>query len=172
MSIKSFIRNYIWRTKEPWVELGYDGKQLKVKQYNDAFTKEQRMKLGSVCDGKTDDEVADLFAAREVVEMEDPKLEVIHSGIEEDGRIKVHLDWNSAFIKHLHQNGIIGDDDDDTIANYLKLLTTNELEGETEDFYTKAQIDGAFSEIERELESEFKEASKQTRRKKSRRIVK
>jgi hypothetical protein len=164
MSLKSLWRTYVWNTSTPWADIGYDGKKLLVKGFNKAFVDEQRNKQGDLCDGKTDKEIVNLFVDRENVEREDPKLDIIHMGIEADGKIKVKLDWNRAFIRHLQENGISGETEDEAIQAYLQLLTMNELQGETtpEEFFSKDQIEEAFGEMDRELDQEFDVAKKQS----------
>ena len=108
-----------------------------------------------------------LFIDRENIEHEDPKLEVKHSGIMEDGQIKIELDWNSAFIRHLAENGITGETEEEAVRAYLELLTLGTLSPELREF-TDEEIDNAFAEQDRELEAELEEAKERLKRPKKR----
>lgn len=98
-----------------------DGKLL-VKSYNSAFVADLRSKHGDLFLNKTDDEVVQLFAQRESIQFEEPKLEVVHSGITEDGRVQMKLDWNQAFIRHLQQNGITAETEEEAVETYLMMI--------------------------------------------------
>lgn len=53
---------------------------------------------------------------------EDPHVEI--KGIVQDPKkgIKIELDWNDAFIKHLRENGFDGVDDDAVVQKYIAIL--------------------------------------------------
>lgn len=157
--------------KQPKVELGYEDGKMVVKSYNQAFVEEQRKLLGDLAEGRSDEQVIQLFLDRDALDKEEPRLDVVHMGIEADGKVKVQLDWNRAFIKHLRDNGITADTEDEAVQKYLTMLTLNELQGELEpeEFYSKEQLEAAFGELDKQLEAELEEAKKPKRR---RRMVK
>jgi len=164
-SIKTFWYNYIWKPKTPWADISHDGEKLVVNAYNKAFVEKQRQKLGDLSDRKTDDEVVQLFTDRDHLKREEPKLEVLHYGITEDGRVKMKLDWNHAFITHLHENGFSGETEEEVVQAYLQQLTAKvgeEMEHEPQT-YTRDQIEDAFSEVSREADKELEAAKKQLR---------
>lgn len=157
--------------QSPKIELGYQDGKVIVKSYNKAFVDEQRKIFDELAVGLSDDQVVQLFVNKDSLAKEDPKLEIIHLGIEQDGKVKVELDWNKAFIKHLQENGIIGDDEEEIIKNYLDLLTTNQLQSDDPDeFYTKDQINTVFSEIDKEIEAEFNDIKKNLKKTRKRKI--
>lgn len=155
------------------IKLDENGKVI-PERWNDAFIREQRVKLGTITDGKTDEEVVRLFLDRDSLEKEEPRLDVVHLGIEPDGKVKVQLDWNRAFIRHLKDNGITGDTEDEAVQKYLTMLTHNELQGELdpEEFYSKEQLEAAFAELDQQLEFELEDAKKQGRKPARRRTIK
>lgn len=162
---------------EPWADLQFLNGKLVVVDYNDPFVKNLRATLGDLVDDETsDDVVVQLYVDRENLEREEPRLEILHMGIEEDGQLKIKLDWNKAFIDHLRKNGIVGETEDDAIKAYLSRLTTEtaDIEGELGDVLTRDQINEAFRDIDnvaqRELDdaaASVKNAKKPRRRRKS-----
>lgn len=150
--------------KKSWVDMSYQDDKLIVKNFNKTFANECRNKLGNIIsDNKTDKEVIDIFIERKNINREEPKLEVIHCGIDKDGFVKVELDWNNAFINHLRNNGFSGNSEEDLIQSYLERVSMNSAEKLLEDpaSYSKEEIERAFIEITRETESELQEAKKQ-----------
>ncbi len=107
----------------PWADINYVAGRMKVNAYNKRFVDDLRQKMGDLTEGLSDDDVIKLFTDRENIELEEPKLDVVHSGIDEDGRIKMQLDWNPAFIRHLADNGIQAETEEEAIQMYLSLLT-------------------------------------------------
>lgn len=234
MSIKSFIRNFIWKTNEPWVDVRYaadglavvdynrafiedlrrksaplsdgkpdeellkffknpdyfaeqkriederelvpkieiayeDGKPV-VKSYNKAFVEEQRKLLGAVCDGRSDEDVVKLFIDRDALDREEPRLDILHTGIEEDGRIKMKLDWNRSFINHLRKHGITGETEEQAVQAYLEMITAKEIQDvPLNELYSADQINEAFKELDKELQQEYKDAEKKVEKKPRRR---
>lgn len=170
--LKSFWYNYISPSK-PWVDLGLDGDKVIIKGYNKAFVEQQRVKLGDLSDGRTDEQIAQLFMDRDAIKKEviPPRLDVVHMGIEPDGRVKVSLDWNQEFIQHLAENGITGETEDEAVQNYLQILTTNEMSHDTE-LFSKDQLQQAFSKLDAETEAEFAQATQQSKKKSRRRSFK
>lgn len=170
--LKSFWHNYITPSK-PWVDLGLAGDKVIVKGFNKSFVEQQRVKLGDLSDGRTDEQIAQLFVDRDSLRREvvPPRLDVIHLGIETDGRVKVKLDWNSEFIQHLAENGITGETDDEAIQNYLQILTHDHAVHDPE-LFSKDQLKAAFEEIDNTTRDELDAAKKQSMTKSRRRIFK
>jgi hypothetical protein len=137
-------------TKQP------DG-TLEVTGWNHAYVRDLRTRLPSdLTNGKTDSEVVQLWVDRYNHEHVEPKLEVLHSGIEADGRIKMKLEWNTAFVRLLQERGIAGDTEEKMVENYLAMMTRKvdaDLyeEGEGEALTPNPRLPEEH-EIERELE--------------------
>lgn len=147
---------------EPWADLQYVDGKLSVVDFNDAFVDSLRVKFGDlITEEMTDQAIVQLYVDRENIEREEPRLEVLHLGIEDDGQLKIKLDWNKAFINLLLKNGFSGETEDEIIKNYLARLTTEtaDLEGELDDVLTRDQINEAFREIDVEAQREFDEAA-------------
>lgn len=51
-----------------------------------------------------------------------PWIEIKGEAIDPDKGIRLSLDWNTAFITYLKQNGINGTDEDQIIQKYITLL--------------------------------------------------
>lgn len=155
---------------EPWADLQFSGDKLVVVDYNPAFVTKLRSQFGDLINDETsDDDVVKLYVDRENLEREEPRLEVLHLGIEEDGQLKIKLDWNKAFIDHLRKNGITAESEDDAIKEYLSRLTTEtaDMQGELPDVLTRDQINEAFRDMDNTAQRELDEAAtqvKQTRR--------
>lgn len=160
--------NYV-NTKTPWVSAEYVANRAEgpivVKGYNKAFIQSLRKDYGYIADSKTDEELIDIFAKRENSYQEEPRLDVHHAGINSDGSVRVELDWNTSFIRHLEEHGIVGETEDEAIQMYLSLVTKNFVENaESEDI--REQLE---SEIAAELDiaaSQIKEAMSRTERRK------
>ena len=130
---------------------------LSITDWNHAYVKDLRSRFPQeLTIDKTDAEVVQLFVDRYNHEHVEPKLEVLHSGIDPDGRIKMKLDWNEAFINLLRERGVKGDTDEKMIENYLAMMTRKvdaELFDEDEgDVPPPGALPGE-REIERELEN-------------------
>ena len=164
----SIWHKYLGGKSTPWASIGYADGRMTVKDFNKSFADNLRDKFSNLIDEThTDKDVVKLFIDRENIEHEDPKLEVKHSGIMEDGQIKIELDWNSAFIRHLAENGITGETEEEAVRAYLELLTLGTLSPELREF-TDEEIDNAFAEQDRELEAELEEAKERLKRPKKR----
>jgi len=145
-----------------WADINYIGGRMKVKSYNDEFVKQLRIKLGGlIVEETTNEEVVKLFVERENIEIEDPRLDVKHSGITEDGRIKMELDWNPAFIRHLADNGIIAETEDEAVQLYLQMLTHSASSDVTTDMLSRDDVDAAFHDLDDEARAELEEAARQ-----------
>lgn len=138
-----------------------DGK-LQIDSFNQAFVEELKLKLGDLTDGKTDREIVDLYLDRENIQREDPKLEVLHLGLAEDGTVKMKLDWNRSFITHLRENGIEGETEEEAVEKYLQLLHRKHGDSELD----QEDADAVFADIDAELHREFEEARQQLTAKK------
>ena len=157
---------------EPWADLQFTDGKLVVVDYNAAFVKKLRSQFGDlVNDETTDEEVVKLYVDRENIDREEPRLEVLHLGIEEDGQLKIKLDWNKAFIDHLRKNGISGETEDEAIKEYLSRLTTEtaDEQGELPDVLTRDQINEAFRDMDNVAQRELDEASAQVKQQRRRR---
>lgn len=53
---------------------------------------------------------------------EDPHVEIKGIVVDSEKGIKITLDWNDAFIKHLRDNGFDGADDDAVVQKYIAIL--------------------------------------------------
>lgn len=144
--------------QEPQASFTRKNGKLEVTSYNKAFVNSIRSDLAAIIpDGATDDEVIALYVGRENIEREEPKLTVLHSGIEDDGRIRVELDWNQAFIKHLAKHGITGETDEDAVSTYLQQV----VQDAGRDLEPESPFDNPFEEIDEELSREYDEAARQ-----------
>ena len=174
---KALWHKYFGGKTKPWVDVAYEDNKLVVKNYNTAFVEDLKTKLGDLTDGKTDAEIVKLFGERETLEKEEPKLEVLHMGVDEEGRVKMQLDWNQAFIKHLRENGITAPTEDEAVEIYLMMLH-RQVDGEfgigNEAVVSQTQVDNAFADIDTELAKEMADAAAQARaqgpKKKGRRV--
>jgi len=111
--------------KEPWaVEVKDSHGQLSIKDCNAAYVRDLRARLPEeLTSAATNDEVIKLWTDRYNHEKIEPKLEVVHSGILPDGRIKMQLEWNDAFIRQLQERGIQGETEEKMVENYLAAMT-------------------------------------------------
>ena len=101
-------------SKQPWVKKKIVHGQELIVDYNEAY------KTSVLEKEKIEQEVAKKSSI--------PNLSVIHSGIDEDGRIKLELDWNDAFIKELNNNGFVGDSEEETVEKYLASIARESFE--------------------------------------------
>ena len=158
---KSIWHKYLGGKSTPWASIRYVKGRLSVEAYNKAFTDDLRSKLGDLTDDKDDAAVVQLYTDRENIEQEEPRLDVKHSGITDDGRIKMELDWNPSFIKHLAQNGIVAETEDEAVQMYLALLTHDVSDDMLPEGggVTRDDVDAAFREIEEETKAELEIAA-------------
>jgi hypothetical protein len=162
MSFFSNIWNkYLGGKDTAWADINYAGGKMIVKAYNDKFVDNLRVKMGDLCDGLSNEDVIKLFSDRENIELEEPKLEVLHSGIDEDGRIKMELDWNTAFIRHLAENGIQAETEEEAVQMYLSLLTHQAADDIIPEMLSKEDVDAAFHDLTVEAAAELEEAARQ-----------
>lgn len=149
---------------KPWADFKYTNGKLTVSDYNKPFVEEIKVKIGHQLDEElSDDQLVKLYVDRENIEREEPRLDVIHLGIEDDGNLKIELDWNKSFIEMLKKNGITGETEDDAIREYLARLTTEQ----TPDL-SDAALDDAFADIDAQLSQEFQEAAEKINKTKKR----
>ena len=68
---------------------------------------------------------------------EEPWVEI--KGIVQDPErgIKIDLDWNDAFVKHVRQNGYTGVDDNSVIQRYVAVLAKQVAEDMADDQYNE-----------------------------------
>jgi len=161
MSISSIWHKFLGGKSTPWADVRYLDGKMSLQNYNQAFVEMLRHKHGDITEGKDDASVIKLFTDRENIEHEEPKLDVKHSGITEDGRVKMELDWNPAFIRHLADNGIIAETEDEAIQMYLAMLTHQVADDITPDMLSKDAVDSAFHDLDAEAAAELAEAARQ-----------
>jgi hypothetical protein len=111
---------------------------LTVTEWNTAYAATKRAVLpAELTNTMTDAEVVKVWVDRRNLELEDPRLEVVHSDITPDGQVKLQLEWNTAFIRLLQTRGFQGDTEDDLVQAYLHQVTnrtdTELFERETAD---------------------------------------
>lgn len=111
---------------QPW----HDSSGAKL-VYNDAFIKKLRVDYGAP--DLEEERLIALWQARTDYENEEPFLEVVHSGINEDGSLKLKLEWNDAFIRLLRSHGFIDEDENILIQRYLASIAREEALGVTAD---------------------------------------
>jgi len=157
----SLWHKYLGGKKEPWADVNIISGKIQVKSYNKAFVENIKLKMGDLTDGLNDQAVVDLFSGRENVELEEPRLDVVHSGIDNDGRIKMELDWNTAFIRHLAENGIEAESEEEAVQMYLSLLTHQAADDITPAMLSKEDVDAAFHDLDDEAAAELAEAARQ-----------
>ena len=149
------------RDLTPWADIEYVGKKIKVNDYNKLFLDDLKVKLGNLVDGLSEPDIIKLYVERENIELEEPRLDVKHAGISEDGRIKMELDWNTAFIRHLADNGIQAETEDEAIQLYLSMLTHQLGDDVTNDMLSRDDVDAAFHDLDAEAAAELEEAARQ-----------
>jgi hypothetical protein len=149
------------RDLHPWADIEYVGKKIKVNDYNKLFLDDLKVKLGNLVDGLCEADIIKLYVERENIELEEPRLDVKHAGISEDGRIKMELDWNTAFIRHLADNGISAETEDEAIQLYLSMLTHHLGDDVTTDMLSRDDVDAAFHDLDAEAAAELEEAARQ-----------
>lgn len=120
-----FWHKYSFGSKQPWsIEKKAEDGSLSILDYNYAFLKDIKSRLPEeLILSASDKEVIDIWVARYNYDHVDPKLEVIHAGIDASGKIKMQFEWNTNFIRQCRENGIQGETEDDVIGNYLSMLT-------------------------------------------------
>lgn len=144
-------------SKKPKASFEIVESKIAVKSYNKAFIDDLRKRFGEAALGKTDQQVIQLYLDRENLEREEPRLEVIHAGLEQDGRVKMTLDWNRAFINHLRENGITGESEDEAVQKYLSMLTS-EVQAESAAAAVHDSILSEFDELDQQTAQELAEA--------------
>lgn len=166
MNLRGIWYNYLGGKSTPWADLQFIDGEMKAINYNKAFVDKIRGKLDNMfIDDKTDQQIVDLFYSRETLELEEPQLDVKHAGIDENGRIKMELDWNSAFIKHLAENGIQAESEEETIQLYLSLITHQTSEDIIPEMLSVEDVDAAFHDLDQEAQAELEEAARQVQEK-------
>lgn len=149
------------RDLTPWADIVYHDGKMKINDYNARFVEDLKQKMGDLTTDLTDDQIVNLFTDRENVEIEEPRLDIKHSGITEDGRIKMELDWNTSFIRHLADNGIQAESEEQAVQLYLSLLTHQAAEDIVPEMLSREDVDAAFHDLTEEAEAELAEAARQ-----------
>ena len=142
---------------KPQADFYFENGKIKVKSFNKAFIADLKTKIGDIGDGKSDEQLVQLYLDRENVEREEPRLDVVHMGIAQDGSIKMQLDWNRSFINHLRENNIEGATEEQAVQKYLAMLTHDVAN------HAEPLEENAFAEIDAQLGSEFEAAKKQSK---------
>lgn len=128
-ALTSFFKSY---SKQPWSKLNFKDDKICSVAYNKAFVDTLRASLHeelTIGTYKTDQEVVDLWMARRNYEAEPPKLEVLHSAIDSQGRLNLKLNWNDAFIRMLRAHDFEGETEDQIIQAYLASIARDNAEG-------------------------------------------
>jgi hypothetical protein len=123
--LKAIWHKYLFGAQQPWaVERKDDVGSLQILDYNHAYVKDLRSRLPEeLVQTANDAEVIQLWVDRYNHERVEPRLEVIHSGIDQEGRIRMKLDWNHTFIRLLQERGIPGETEEEMVENYLSMMT-------------------------------------------------
>ena len=58
----------------------------------------------------------------------EPYIELVSDGFDVEKGIKIDLDWNSALIEHLKENGLQGTNDYEVVRKYLAHMYLNIIE--------------------------------------------
>lgn len=97
---------------------------LTVTNWNAGYAAAKRAALPpDLVVGMTDEAVVKMWVDRRNLELEEPKLEVVHSDITVDGQVTLKLEWNTAFIRLLQARGFVGDSEDELVQAYLHQVT-------------------------------------------------
>jgi hypothetical protein len=150
---------FVKKPDVPKANLSFDGGKLVVKSHNKAWIDKLRWDLGDLTFGKSDDEVVKLYVDRENLEHEEPRLTVDHMGIDENGKIKMKLDWNQAFIKLLRDKaGIVAESEEEAVQAYMLRLTMDVAENmglPTELSLSTDQIQEQMRQVATELSGDY-----------------
>lgn len=158
----SKIWHKYFRKDVKWAKVVYEDKRIKITDYNDAFIEHLKNELET---SETDeDKIIQMYQDRQNIQQEEPLLEVVHSSVDAEGRVKVSLNWNKSFIRQLASNGITGETEDEAIHKYLEMVTAKVDDEFGHNQFDLTNFDDAFSDQDRELEEELKEAEKQVKR--------
>ena len=90
-------------------------RRAEIAEAEEKAREEERLRLEA-------EEKARLEEAERMKASEEPWVEI--KGIVQDPEkgIKIDLDWNDAFVKHLRNNGYVGADDNAVIQRYVAVL--------------------------------------------------
>lgn len=53
---------------------------------------------------------------------EEPSIDIKSSGIDDNGEVRLELEWNDSFINHLKENGYEGHTEDDIVNQWLNSM--------------------------------------------------
>ena len=68
------------------------------------------------------------FFSKNKKESKEPYFNLISSGVNEDGVVKLEVDWNDAFIKELRKQGFKGINDEELIQTYVAMIAKHSAE--------------------------------------------
>lgn len=121
---------YLLGAQQPWAIEKHDASgSLMILDYNHAYLKDIRSRLpDEMISSMSNQQVIQLWIDRYNHEHVEPKLEVVHAGIDEHGQIKMKLDWNHMFIKLLKRQGVPGETEEEMVENYLMMVTRDQRE--------------------------------------------
>lgn len=109
----------------PWVEVKYiPGEQPTAREYNEAYLQLALSKIPERFRKDWDPTaIVNAYMRNPNREYdEEPYLDVEHLGLARDGTVRMRLDWNNAFIRHLQEHGIDGETEDEAVQKYLQML--------------------------------------------------
>ena len=106
-----------------------------VTEFNAAYLQraKETLETFTVVSDKSDKEIVQMYYDREKIQNStDPYLKIVHHEIK-DGRIRLELDWNTAFIDQLRSLGFPAGDEEDMVRDYLQSLTMEQFEQRIEE---------------------------------------
>lgn len=128
--LKNLWYNKFGGKNTPWVDATFAVGKFVVRGYNQAYVRLAESKVPAFVRKDWDETslVAQFTLDPNKEYEEEPRLDVVHMGLERDGVAKVKLDWNSAFILHLQKNGIEGETEEEAVQLYLQMLTAKKFD--------------------------------------------
>lgn len=97
-------------------------KERELKEAEEAAKEEARLKHEA-------EEKARVEEENKLKNSENPWMVVRGEVVDkESGGVKMELDWNDAFIKHLRKNGYVGTDDESIVQHYLAVIAQQAAE--------------------------------------------
>ena len=97
-------------------------KEIELKEAEESAKEEARVKHEA-------EEAARIEEEEKLKNSENPWMVVRGEVVDEDtGGVKMELDWNDAFIKHLRKNGYVGTDDESIVQHYLAVIAQQAAE--------------------------------------------
>lgn len=105
-------------------------KILREQVIKDLDDRDAREKAKEDAQRQKDLEVRKNYVAR-MKESPEPWMELVAISADERGQVKIELDWNSAFVDDLRQNGFNGPDEETVIQRYVAILARDVAEDMT-----------------------------------------